>query len=268
MAMYDPAFRELKDLLKSPEIADVNPDVKKKLEHIKELFARRHFYADENTSTQSESLAKLFKDTYDHPWKDVHKQGKTQYYMEPFMISGQVTIKFLQFIISMVKAKRVLEIGMFTGYTALGMAEALPSDGVLHTCDVEPYLVEFTKPYFDQSPHGKKIKVHIAPALETIPKLHDEGLQFDVVFIDADKPGYKGYVEMIMKKNMLAPNGIILADNSFFQGDSYTKEDDPTVNPMHDFNKFMASQNELERVLLPIRDGILAVKRKSEVLNH
>ncbi|ESP05056.1 hypothetical protein LOTGIDRAFT_230087 [Lottia gigantea] len=263
--IYDPAYRELTSLLSSSEIKGVDPAVLQKLNTIKELFEKRHEYADNLSTSPSDLLNEITKATVSHPWDEVYKAGKTSWNINPRMISGVCTVKFLQFIISMVKAKRVLELGMFTGYTALGMAEALPSDGVLHTIEIEKYIEEMAKGFFERSPHGKKIHVHIGEAREILSKLGDEGQKFDVIFLDADKQSYRNYIDTILDKNMLASNGILLADNAFKLGEAYTAPHTPKDNPIHDFNSYVQSKPELQQVLLPIRDGVLAVKRSSEI---
>ncbi|KAK6194746.1 hypothetical protein SNE40_000315 [Patella caerulea] len=265
MAGSDPAVRELAALLESPEIKDVKPEIREKLEKILEMSNKRHNYADEITTTHSDVLDQITQETRTHPWEEVFKAGKTSWIMPARMISGPVTSQFLKFIVSMTKAKQVLEIGMFTGYTALSMAEALPPDGVVITCEISDYLKGLTPEFFSRSPHGKKIKPYFGPAGETLETLTKEGRLFDVIFVDADKPGYRGYVDTILQNGLLAPNGIILADNAFFGGRAYMNPKSRDENPINDFNEYIASRADLRQVLLPIRDGMLAIRRTSEV---
>ncbi|KAK6194749.1 hypothetical protein SNE40_000317 [Patella caerulea] len=265
MTVYDPAIRELAALLESPEMKDVKPEIREKLENILEMSKKRHNYADEITTKHSDVLDQITKETTTHPWEEVFKAGKTSWIMPARMISSPISSQFLKFIVSMAKAKQVLEIGMFTGYTALSMAEALPPDGVVITCEIADYLKSLTSEFFSRSPHGKKIKPYFGPAGETLETLTKEGRLFDVIFVDADKAGYRGYVETILQNGLLAPNGIILADNAFSDGRPYLLPKSREENPMNDFNEYIANRPDLRQVLLPFRDGILAIRRTSEV---
>ncbi|KAK6194744.1 hypothetical protein SNE40_000314 [Patella caerulea] len=244
---------------------DVKPEMREKLEKILDMSKKRHNYADEITTKHSEVLDQITQETMTHPWEEVFKAGKTSWIMPTRMISGPVTSQFLKFIVSITKAKQVLEIGMFTGYTALSMAEALPPDGVVITCEIADYLKTLTPEFFSRSPHGKKIKPYFGPAAETLETLTKEGRLFDVIFVDADKPAYKGYVETVLQNGLLAPNGIILADNALYHGRAYLNPKTREENPMNDFNEYIANRPDLRQVLLPIRDGILAIRRTSEV---
>ncbi|KAK6194849.1 hypothetical protein SNE40_000389 [Patella caerulea] len=265
MAQYDPAVKELEELLESPDIKDVKPEVRQKLERILDMCNKRHDYADEITTPQSDILAYIHEQTTSHPWEQAYTSGKTKWNLESGMISGLVTCQFLKFVISMMQAKQVLEIGMFTGYTALAMAEALPADGEVVTCEISEYLKDMTADFFSRSQHGKKIKTYFAPAEDTLNNLIKDGRSFDVIFIDANKPGYKGYVDIILENGLLAPRGIILADNAYLSGTSYINPRTREDNVMNDFNQHIKNNPQLQQVLLPIRDGILAIRRKSDV---
>jgi caffeoyl-CoA O-methyltransferase len=153
-------------------------------------------------------------------------------------------------------AKRVLEIGTFTGYSALAMAEGLPDDGVLVTCDVDPKATAIARSFWDRSPHGRKIALKLAPALDTIATLQDG---IDVVFIDADKRNYIRYWDACLPK--VRAGGVLLADNVLWSGavlDPKTDDD----RALAAFNEHVMRDARVELVMLPIRDGItLAVKR-------
>ncbi|XP_050396006.1 O-methyltransferase MdmC [Patella vulgata] len=264
MLVYDPAIRELAALLESPEMKDVKPEIREKLENILDMCNKRNNYAEEITTEHSDVLAQITQETMNHPWEEVFKAGKTPWIMATRMISGPITSQFLNFIVSITKAKQILEIGMFTGYTALSMAEALPADGVVITCEISDYLKDLTSEFFSRSPHGKKIKPYFGPARETLETLTKEGRVFDVVFVDADKAGYRGYVETILDNGLLAPNGIILADNALSDGRPYLIPKSREQNPINDFNEYIANRPDLRQVLLPFRDGILAIRRTLE----
>uniref|UniRef100_A0A3P9BPP2 D-arabinitol 2-dehydrogenase [ribulose-forming] n=1 Tax=Maylandia zebra TaxID=106582 RepID=A0A3P9BPP2_9CICH len=167
----------------------------------------------------------------------------------------------LKMLIHMSQAKRVLEIGMFTGYGALSMAEALPEDGCLVACELEPYLKEFAQPIFDKSPHGKKINVKTGNAMETLKELATAGEQFDMVFIDADKNNYINYYKFIMDNNMLRLRGVICIDNSLFKARVYLNETtDSNGLALREFNQFVSNDPRVEQVI-PLRDGLTLIRR-------
>uniref|UniRef100_A0A3Q2PRB1 D-arabinitol 2-dehydrogenase [ribulose-forming] n=1 Tax=Fundulus heteroclitus TaxID=8078 RepID=A0A3Q2PRB1_FUNHE len=169
----------------------------------------------------------------------------------------------LKMLIHISRAKRVLEIGMFTGYGALSMAEGLPEDGCLVACELEPYLKEFAQPIFDKSPHGKKITVKIGSAMDTLKDLATAGDQFDMVFIDADKSNYINYYNFIMDNNLLRLQGVICVDNSLFKAKVYLKDTtDSNGLALREFNQFIANDPRVEQVRL-CSDGISLIRRVS-----
>ena len=168
------------------------------------------------------------------------------------MISGPIEGSLLQMLVWATNAKRVLELGLFTGFSAQMMADALPEDGELISCDIEPDTTKLAKDFFKKSPNGHKIKVELAPALETLETL--EGV-FDVIFIDADKEPYVEYYEAA--HTLLAPHGIMAVDNVLW---SRRVLDDSEPNPLRRFNEHILNDNRVKHVLLPLRDGIMLVR--------
>ncbi|XP_026024673.1 uncharacterized protein LOC113022938 [Astatotilapia calliptera] len=219
-------------------------------------------YLEKMTTQESEQLAELFKKTFSHDWDQVHKEGKTMFKLPKECITGHVEGQTLKMLIHMSQAKRVLEIGMFTGYGALSMAEALPEDGCLVACELEPYLKEFAQPIFDKSPHGKKINVKTGNAMETLKELATAGEQFDMVFIDADKNNYINYYKFIMDNNMLRLRGVICIDNSLFKARVYLNETtDSNGLALREFNQFVSNDPRVEQVIVPLRDGLTLIRR-------
>lgn len=159
----------------------------------------------------------------------------------------------------LVGSKRVLEIGTFTGYSALCFAEALPDDGTVITCDIDPETTEFAKQYWTQSPVGQKIEVHLGPALETLAQLKGP---FDVIFIDADKINYVNYYQRGLE--LLASNGVMLIDNVLWNGDViiHPPLDDSTA-AIQELNRVVAADDRVSSVLVTIRDGVLVIRRTS-----
>ncbi|MEP7120622.1 MAG: class I SAM-dependent methyltransferase [Byssovorax sp.] len=175
----------------------------------------------------------------------------------PHMQVGRVEGALLSLLCRLMRARRVLEIGTFTGFSALSMAEALPDDGELFTCDIDPVATATARSFFDRSPHGRKIQILLGPALETLAALPAE--PFDLAFIDADKEHYTAYYEAILPR--LRPGGLLVADNTLWSG----KVLDPKAASDHAivrFNAHVTADPRVENVLLSVRDGMmLAYKR-------
>jgi caffeoyl-CoA O-methyltransferase len=173
------------------------------------------------------------------------------------MLSGPVEGSLLQLLIAVSGAKRVLEIGMFTGYSALMMAAALPDDGELFTCDINARTIEFGKRYFERSPHGHKITVLEGGALENMKRL--EGT-FDFVFIDADKPNYTNYYDAALP--LLAPNGIIAVDNVLWSGRVLEPKEESAL-AIASFNDHVQNDDRVINLMLTIRDGLMLIRRNT-----
>jgi predicted O-methyltransferase YrrM len=184
-------------------------------------------------------------------WKDTFEKTKS-----PRMMVGPLEGALLRLLVRITGAKTVLEIGMFTGYSALAWAEALPDDGKLITCDVNPETTEMAKRYFAASPHGRKIEVRLGPALDTLGALKGP---FDICFIDADKTGYDAYYERCIE--LTRKGGLIVLDNMMQSGKVLDPVDE-RVRAIDALNKRISEDPRVENVLLPVRDGImLAYKR-------
>lgn len=196
---------------------------------------------------KSEPTDQLLKDLV----QETHKRTTL-----PQMLTGPIEGRFLKLMVQVSAAKRVLEIGMFTGYSALSMAEGLPDDGELLTCEIDPEVIAIAQSYFARSPHGKKIKVLQGPAMESIKKVSG---QIDLVFIDADKENYLNYYEAVLP--LLRKGGVILVDNVLWSG--------KVLNPKEESDRAIAKLNDrvstderVDRVLLPIRDGVFFIRKK------
>lgn len=175
---------------------------------------------------------------------------------EPQMQVGPLEGNFLRLLVRLTRAQRILEIGMFTGYSALMMAEGLPDDGELITCDIDPKAEEVARRYFEMSPHGKKIHIRMGPALETIGTLKPP---LDLVFIDADKANYGHYYEAVLP--LLRPGGLIIADNTLWSGKVLDPKED-SDRAIVAFNARVAQDPRVDKVMLTVRDGMmLAIKK-------
>jgi caffeoyl-CoA O-methyltransferase len=219
-------------------------------------------YLDRCTTPESPALAALVKRTNAEDWNRRFANGETVKPLEQEMVSGHVEGQFLKFLIHLTQARRVLEIGMFTGYSALAMAEALPADGEVVACEVDAYAAEFAQKCFNESASGHKIVVKVAPAIETLRQLAAAGEVFDLVFIDADKGGYLEYLDLLLTTGLLAAHGSIYADNTLMQGQPYMSGTaTPNGAAIAAFNQAVAADARVEQVLIPLRDGITLIRR-------
>jgi caffeoyl-CoA O-methyltransferase len=174
----------------------------------------------------------------------------------PQMLTGQIEGRFLELLVAGSGAERVLEIGTFTGFSALSMAAALPPDGRIDTLDIEPKHADVAQRYFDRSPHGSKITLHLGPALETIAKLEGE---FDFVFIDADKPNYDAYYEAVLPR--LSERGLIAIDNTLWSGKVLDPPDESS-RQIAALNEKLAVDERVVAVQLTVRDGVTLIRRR------
>jgi len=203
-------------------------------------------YAADHTQEEPELLKKLSKET----WRKV---------LLPRMLSGAYQGRLLSIISKLVSPKTILEIGTYTGYSALCLAEGLTSDGKLITIDKNEELEPIVDKYFGLSEYSSQLKPMIGNAIEIIPTLDEK---FDLVFIDADKSNYINYFNMIIDK--LNPGGIILSDNVLWSGKVVepTAEKDIDTKVLKEYNKLLKDDPRLETILLPIRDGLTISRRK------
>ncbi|XDV35462.1 hypothetical protein PO909_005405 [Leuciscus waleckii] len=253
-------------LLKAKEIVENNANIPAglldNLQKALDIASGLDGYLEQMSSQESEPLAELYRKSVSHDWNKVHEDGKTLFKLPVTCITGQVEGQVLKMLVHMTKAKRVLEIGMFTGYGALSMAEALPENGQLIACELEPYLKDFAQPIFDKSPHGKKITVKTGPAMDTLKELAATGEQFDMVFIDADKQNYINYYKFLLDHNLLRIDGVICVDNTLFKGRVYLKDSaDDIGKALTDFNQFVTNDPRVEQVIIPLRDGLTIIRR-------
>jgi caffeoyl-CoA O-methyltransferase len=184
---------------------------------------------------------------------------ETQATMElPQMLVGPLEGAFLKMMTQLVQARRVLEIGTFTGYSALCFAEAVPSDGEVVTCEVDEKAAAMARRYFGRSPHGRKISLRMGPAIETLASLTGP---FDVIFIDADKTNYVNYYRRGL--DLLSSRGVMLIDNVLWDGQvlKVPPPDDKT-GVIQELNRIVAADARVSAVLVTIRDGVLVVRKR------
>lgn len=196
-------------------------------------------YCLTHSSPEPELLKALSKET----WQKV---------LIPRMLSGHFQGRLLSMLSKIISPKYILEIGTYTGYSTLCLAEGLPKDGKIHTIDVNEELVNIQQKYFQKSDYTDQILSHIGEAKEIISGLDSK---FDLVFIDADKTNYGLYLDLVVPK--LNPGAIVLSDNVLWSGKVIDhKADDPDTNALRDFNKKINNHPDFDTVLMPIRDGL------------
>jgi caffeoyl-CoA O-methyltransferase len=202
-------------------------------------------YAQNHSQKEPELLKELNRET----WTKV---------LQPRMLSGHLQGRTLSFLAKLVQPKAILEIGTYTGYSALCLAEGLADDGELHTIDKNEELESMIRSYFKRSGLEKKLHLHLGNAMEIIPALNKK---WDMVFIDADKENYSNYFDLVIDN--VRPGGLILADNVLWSGKVLHEADakDEETKALQTFNKIVSNDARVEALLLPIRDGLMALRK-------
>lgn len=239
----------------------VDAEFRHELRSACDLAGRLDPYLSRCTTAESPALRALAEQTRAADWS-LHVAGPTGSRVEQEMLSGHVEGQTLRLLVRLSRARRTLDVGMFTGYSALAMAEALPADGRVVACEVDPVVAAFARRCFDESPSGRKITVEVAPAIETLGRLAEAHESFDLVFVDADKPGYTRYFHALLDGGLLAPHGLLCVDNTLLQGEPYASGE-PSANgaAIAAFNQVVADDPRVEQVLLPVRDGLTLIQR-------
>lgn len=203
-------------------------------------------YAINHTQDESNLLKALNKETH-------------QKILQSRMISGHFQGRVLSFISQLIRPETILEIGTYTGYATLCLAEGLTKNGKIHTIEINEELIDFQKKYFDQSKFKNQIFTHIGDAIDIIPKLK---FKYDLIFLDADKANYPNYMEMVVPK--LKRGGVLVADNVLWSGkvlDYQQKRDDIETKGIKLFSELVKKNSSLQTLLLPIRDGLMMCRK-------
>ena len=203
-------------------------------------------YAINHTQDESNLLKALNKETH-------------QKILQSRMISGHFQGRVLSFISQLIRPETILEIGTYTGYATLCLAEGLTKNGKIHTIEINEELIDFQKKYFDKSKFKNQIFTHIGDAIDIIPKLK---LNYDLIFLDADKANYPNYMEMVVPK--LKRGGVLVADNVLWNGkvlDYQQKRDDIETKGIKLFSELVKKNSSLQTLLLPIRDGLMMCRK-------
>ena len=197
-------------------------------------------YIEQHSEKEPALLAALNKETY-------------QKILLPRMLSGHFQGRVLSMLSKLIRPLNILEIGTYTGYSALCLCEGMQENGQLHTIDIKEELIDFQRKHFDKSPWGNQIVQHLGEAVAIIPTIE---LKFDLVFIDADKENYLNYFELILPK--MNKGGVILSDNVLWSGKVMEPlhPNDLSTKVLMEYNQLLATDARIETVLLPIRDGL------------
>jgi caffeoyl-CoA O-methyltransferase len=201
-------------------------------------------YAEEHTTPPEPLLAELAQET-------------RETLESPQMLTGTVEGRFLELLVYASGARRVLELGTYSGYSSLSMAAGLPPDGRIDTCELDESRAAVARRYIDQSAYADQIQIHLGPALETIGRLEGE---FDFVFIDADKPNYVSYYEAVLPR--LSERAFIAADNTLWSGRVLDESDDEGTRAIKAFNEHVKSDARVTSVMLTVRDGVTLIRPK------
>jgi caffeoyl-CoA O-methyltransferase len=200
-------------------------------------------YIEAHTKPEPEVLKKLSRETHAHV-------------LMPQMLSGHLQGRFLKMLTGMIQPVHVLEIGTFTGYSGISIAEGLPEKATLHTIDINDELLPMVKKYIKEAGMEKKIKTYTGNALEIIPTLN---YTFDMVFIDADKRNYSGYYDLVFDK--IRVGGYIIADNVLWSGKVVEDKKDADTKSIMAYNDKITADKRVENVLVPIRDGLMIARK-------
>lgn len=203
-------------------------------------------YALLHSDNESDLLKELARETH-------------QKILQPRMLSGPLQGRFLSLLSKIIQPKTILEVGTFTGYGTLCLAEGLQKDGLLHTIDTNEELIDFQKKYFNRSDYKDQIKCHLGAARYVISKLD---LSYDLIFLDADKANYRNYFNLLIPK--LNPKGILIADNVLWSGkvlEETTSIKDIDTPALKEFNEYVKNDQRVETLLLPLRDGLTICRK-------
>ena len=200
-------------------------------------------YAEEHTTPPSELQRRLAEETQET-------------LRSPQMLSGLVAGRLIEFLTFALQPQRVLELGTYSGYGTLAVAEALPAGGHIETCEVDESHAAVARRYLDEAGVGDRVTIHLGPALETVERLEGD---FDLVFIDADKAGYPAYYEALVPR--LSPDGLMALDNTLWSGAVAEPDDSPQTQMFVELNARIASDPRVVAVVLTVRDGVTLVRR-------
>ena len=254
---------KLERIVQDPSIKLSSATIQAELKKCYQLASGFDPYIEKNTTTEPDKLASISRLTRGYDWITNRNDGDV--FLEAEMLSGHVEGQFLKFLISATRSEKILEIGLFTGYSAIAMALGLPENGKIVACEIDQEVAGIAEKNIQQFGLERTIDVKTGPALDTLQDLSEKNAIFDLVFVDADKQNYINYVKFILDNSLIQIGGIIVADNTLLQGEVYLEESERSEagQAMSDFNDYLKSESRVEQVLIPLRDGVTLAERKS-----
>lgn len=260
-----------------PQLDTSKPITSEQLDQLKlvsTLLSGMDPYLDAVSSPAPAVQRPLLKATAEHDWESAWSAKKTLFHLSAKWSAGAYEGNFVGFLTKLTRSKKALEIGMFTGTTTVCIAQHLPQGGKVTALEIDPYLDTFTRPLFEQTGLGDKIDVKVGNAVEHLDSIAKNILSdeeaFDIIFIDADKPGYKTYFEKILEKGLLKKDGLLVVDNTLYKGTPWVdglvdekvleigKEN---ADAIKEFNQIVRKDKRVEVVVLPVRDGVSLIMR-------
>ncbi len=219
-------------------------------------------YLKLNTTCASSELQRLEENTNTQNWESAFDSSLTALPLEKEMLSGALEGQFLKMLVEISGATKVLEIGSFTGYASLAMAEGLPENGKLYACEYDSFTANFAHEQISESNHAHKIEIVIGDALKSLANFERNGEIFDFVFLDADKKGYGQYYSKLMDGGLIKKGGILCIDNTLYMGETYSlRKISENGHAIKKFNAMVAADDRVRQVMLPLRDGVTIVRR-------
>jgi caffeoyl-CoA O-methyltransferase len=237
------------------------------LKQAKRLAIGLHNYPIEYSRKQSKELKAIALSTQNQPWQELYQTKKIKNRLKPEMQSSPFQAQLLKFLVQITKSERVLEIGMFTGYATLAIAEALPNHGSITACDHDHFLIDLANELLCNSKHYSKMKLISGEGKEVLTELINQSAKFDLIFLDANKLAYPAYYELILAGNLLDRAGILCVDNTLFKGEvfnNFSDDSNKTANKIPvaiaEFNRLVANDHRVEQIILGLEDGLSLIK--------
>jgi caffeoyl-CoA O-methyltransferase len=262
----------LNHLLKAKNLAEqesISAELKNCLIEAEHLASGLNYYGPKHSRAASKELEAIAKATQNQPWEQLYKEKKIKNRLKSEMRSSAFQAQLLKFLVQITRSTRVLEIGMFTGYVTLAIAEALPDRGSITACEHDPHLVEIAHNLLRDSVHYSKIKIMLGEGKETLTQLIREGEVYDFIFLDANKRSYLAYYQLILAGNLLDQEGILCVDNTLFKGEvfEYKSQESKSqeskskiAEAIAEFNQVVANDERVEQILLSLGDGLSLIK--------
>jgi caffeoyl-CoA O-methyltransferase len=249
------------------EVESGSAELKKYLGQAKDLAVGLNSYATKYSAKPSAELQAIASATQIQPWAQWYQEQKIKNPLKPRMQSSSFQAQLLKCLVQITKSKRVLEIGMFTGYATLAIAEALPKDGRIIACERDPFVVELAQKLLENSTHFTKIEMRLGDGREILKHLIGEGQTFDLIFLDANKKAYLEYYQLILDGNLLNAQGLLCVDNTLFKGEVFTPKPKSIAQAIAEFNQVVATDERVEQIILPIEDGFSLIRLVHKVIS-